>query len=227
MNILLIGDKNHLDKILIENLEDLFKNIKILDNFEQTISYYQKIYNDNILILYNLDKHINNIPYFVNRIHQIKSKQKVIAIANENSTNNLFYMLDANIDFILKLPITSTCFMENIILISKTILSNNKNELKDNNIIEVGQDVRWNKENKMIFFKTEEIKLTKKEILLISILTKESNRIYTNKELINLLWDNPFNTDMEIKNLTNLISRLKKKIPNLSIKNIYDLGYKI
>ena len=89
MNILLIGDKNHLDKILIENLEDLFKNIKILDNFEQTISYYQKIYNDNILILYNLDKHINNIPYFVNRIHQIKSKQKVIAIANENSTNNL------------------------------------------------------------------------------------------------------------------------------------------
>jgi len=29
MNILLIGDKNHLDKILIENLEDLFKNIKI------------------------------------------------------------------------------------------------------------------------------------------------------------------------------------------------------
>ena len=41
------------------------------------------------------------------------------------------------------------------------------------------------------------------------------------------IWKDEFDSNPDISNLKNLISRLRSKIPALKIENIYGFGYKI
>ena len=102
-----------------------------------------------------------------------------------------------------------------------------KNEKDKQNLVLISKILIWNKEKKMLTLDDKEIKLTKKEILLIDILSKKKNILFTAEELMNVLWTDAFHIETDIKNLKNIISRLRKKVPTLHIANIYGLGYKL
>jgi DNA-binding response OmpR family regulator len=69
--------------------------------------------------------------------------------------------------------------------------------------------------------------LTKKELHLIELLLQVPEKTYTNEEIMFALWNDDFDTIPDIANLKNLISRLRKKLPNLNIENIYGFGYRL
>ena len=71
------------------------------------------------------------------------------------------------------------------------------------------------------------LKLTKKEFLLVELLIKIPEKIFVNEEIISYIWKDEFDSNPDISNLKNLISRLRSKIPALRIENIYGFGYKI
>jgi DNA-binding response OmpR family regulator len=94
-------------------------------------------------------------------------------------------------------------------------------------IVVINKELIWNKETKQILLNNENIKLTKKEILLIDLLLKYIEQTHTVEEILNHLWfDDEINTP-DIVNLKNIISRLRKKLPMLDIENVYSFGYRI
>jgi DNA-binding response OmpR family regulator len=103
------------------------------------------------------------------------------------------------------------------------------NQTKENNdIIKINDLLFWNKHKKELINNNKIIHLTKKEILLIERILKHRGRIYTVEELVLTIWNDDYMiTDINIQNLKNLISRVRKKVPNIKIKNIYGLGYKL
>jgi len=105
-----------------------------------------------------------------------------------------------------------------------------KSLIKNDNIVET--KFKWDFENKKLFYKEQEIKVTKNEILLIDILLKNKQSFFSAEELaINIFGDTKSSSD--VNNATQLISRFKKKIiSNLDIddffiENIYGVGYRI
>lgn len=100
-------------------------------------------------------------------------------------------------------------------------------KVKQQNIIELNNDLKWNISEKSLLSGETELKLTKKEILLINLLLSEPNKTFNINEIIIEIWDETYDNRDYIANLKNLISRLKRKIPELNIENIYGLGYKI
>ena len=52
-------------------------------------------------------------------------------------------------------------------------------------------------------------------------------KTHTAEEILNFIWADELDTTPDISNLKNIISRLRKKVPELDIENIYGFGYRI
>ena len=58
----------------------------------------------------------------------------------------------------------------------------------------------------------------------IDIVKEYTDKVYYGEEY---LWRDDFESQGDISNLKNIISRLRKKIPLLNIENIYGFGYRL
>ena len=69
------------------------------------------------------------------------------------------------------------------------------------------------------------IELTKHEILFLETILDNNGAICTVDKLIDTIWFDEFDLNPDITHLKSLIYRLRKKVPDLHIKNIYGMGY--
>jgi DNA-binding response OmpR family regulator len=85
----------------------------------------------------------------------------------------------------------------------------------------------WDIQDKILYKDNITVKLTKKELQLVDILCKNINRVVNTDDIINSIWDDIKDIESAVANLKNLISRLRVKIPDLNIENMYGFGYKL
>ncbi|MGM0519346.1 MAG: PAS domain-containing protein [Campylobacterota bacterium] len=95
--------------------------------------------------------------------------------------------------------------------------------MSNKSIIQLGTDCYYNKEFKKVFVNQKDIKLTKSQIKLISIFAKNINRPLLNINIYYEIWDD-LNKEFNSKSIRNLISKTRKTLPMLNIKNLYG-GY--
>ena len=69
--------------------------------------------------------------------------------------------------------------------------------------------------------------ISPEERSLVNQFLKYPEKTYSNEEIISYLWRDDFESQGDISNLKNIISRLRKKIPLLNIENIYGFGYRL
>jgi DNA-binding response OmpR family regulator len=163
----------------------------------------------------------------IKNIYKKNPTQKIIVLSAHNESEYLIELVNLGIyRFILK-PMDYNNFLEVVYKISKEIFIEKNNINKEKEIIlKLNENLFWNNELKQLYLNKELFKLTKKEFLLVELLTKAPEKIYINEEIISYIW-NEENDIGDISNLKNLISRLRSKLPLLKIENIYGMGYKI
>ena len=81
----------------------------------------------------------------------------------------------------------------------------------------------WNKQTNQLFANNKNIKLTKKEILLLKLLI-ERNNVCSYQEIYEYVWEDS-SKEYNESTIKTLISALKLKVPKDSIKNQYGMGY--
>ena len=137
-------------------------------------------------------------------------------------------LVNIGISHFLTKPLNYDAFVH--ILYTK-LKENNENSLPisedSKKIIDIDENLYWNKELKQIFLEEKSQKLTKKEIKLLDLLLKYREKTHTIEEILAYLWAEEENVSPDISNLKNVISRLRKKIPNLDIENVYGFGYRL
>ena len=84
----------------------------------------------------------------------------------------------------------------------------------------------WKKEEKILCHLDEIIPLTKREIILLEHLVENTNKIIPFSAIEALIWQD---SDLEDRrhSLSHLLKRLRKKLPEELIENIYGEGYRI
>ena len=102
-------------------------------------------------------------------------------------------------------------------------------EILDNSryIISFKNNIQYNVLHKKLIDSSndKEIALTSKELTLLELLIKNSNRVLSTDELKTSIWEDEFEaTDSALKNLLN---KLRKKIGKESIINISSVGYRL
>ena len=88
--------------------------------------------------------------------------------------------------------------------------------------IDLGEKYVYYFDSKTLTFKNAPISLTKKELEVLDILCKNSNKNISYEYIKNSIWLNKSASDSTVRDV---ISRLKKKIPHINIDNISNFGY--
>ena len=101
------------------------------------------------------------------------------------------------------------------------IISDKKHDIEDT--IDINESYSWSKDSKKLYYLSQEVSLTKNEILLFELMTSNINLIYSDELIIEQVWEDTFNINKS--NVKNLLKRLQNKLPQKLIKNIYSVGY--
>lgn len=101
-----------------------------------------------------------------------------------------------------------------------------ENNREKRSVIALPNGYSWKKEEKTLSYDDEIIVLTKREIMLLEFMMKQINKIVTLDSITNLIWEDEEST-VAYSSLSHLLKRLRKKLPEELIENIYGEGYRI
>lgn len=103
-------------------------------------------------------------------------------------------------------------------------LSHIKKDENSDFIVDLGYDFSFNLLDQTLFKSNNEIELTSKEKLLLSLLVKNINNTVTNEMIHEYVWDSK---EMEAVSMRTIVHKLKKKLKNGMILNLRAIGYKL
>lgn len=231
IKVLFVEDDEAIRKEVYDLLLNIFPNVDTAvdgeDGFKKYLSFHEqkKCFYDLIISDIKMPK-IDGVE-LSKKIYEVNKEQELIILSAYNDKEYLLKFINMGISQFITKPIEVDAFINVIYTISQKIfLKKSKEEIPDEVEICLNKDLFWNKDTLKLEKNKENIKLTKKEILLIKLLLKE-NRSYSIEEIIKNLWLEDDEIVADAKNLKNIISRLRKKIPELKIENIYGLGYSL
>lgn len=232
ISILFVEDDEGISKKMELLLYEIFSKIKVAFDGKEALEEYCNYYKINNeypdLIITDIQMPNMDGIELIKHIYKENPNQRIIVLSAHNESEYLMELVNLGIyRFILK-PMDYDNFFEIIFKISKEIyMEKYKVSDKKEIFIKLNEDLVWNKELKQLYLNDNLLKLTKKEFLLVELLVKIPEKIFVNEEIISYIWKDEFDSNPDISNLKNLISRLRSKIPALRIENIYGFGYKI
>ena len=233
ISVLVVEDNTEIARELNFLLSDIFSKVEVTVDGVDALEKYNDYFNSNgkyyDLIISDIQMPNMNGIELIKNVYCINPKQKVIVLSAHSESNYLIELVNMGIfQFVLK-PIDYNTFLTTIYKISKEIYETvYKNEpIIVSNIVKLAENLFWNKELKQLILNSEVCKLTKKELILLDLFLKIPDKTYTNEEIMDILWRDSADINPDISNLKNIISRFRKKIPELDIENVYGLGYRI
>lgn len=211
-------------------MSEIFKFVVVASDGNEAMNKYKEFYNKNnqYFDIVISDVHMPNVNgvELTRLIYKINPEQKLIIISAYSQSSNLIDFINLGVSQFVTKPIDINLFIEVLFEVSKQVYTSNEVLIsEDKKNICLNDDISWDKENKKLIKNEKTIKLTKREILLIELLLQVKDKTYSTDEIIAYLWED--DTTADALNLKNVISRLRKKVPEINIENIYGLGYKI
>ena len=137
---------------------------------------------------------------------------------------------DQELDKIFGLELGSDDYMTKPYSSKELVLRVNKiikRVYKDNNKVNIinYEDYVIDLDKRKVEQNKELIKLTTLEFDLLVLLVKNKGKCFSREEILNSVWGNDyFGTDRAVDDL---IRRLRKKLPKLSIESVYGYGYRL
>jgi DNA-binding response OmpR family regulator len=150
------------------------------------------------------------------KIRKIDNKTKIIITTAFSDEKYLLDAVELNLQRYIVKPITK----RNLIPALRKAISN----IKIENKLFIADEFYYNYDTSLFYYQNKVIQMTKKEILLLTLLIKNKNTIVSYRQIEQEVWNNKY---MSKDSLRTTLGFLRKKIPFNTIMNISNMGYKI
>ncbi|MFW3328893.1 helix-turn-helix domain-containing protein, partial [Aliarcobacter butzleri] len=91
--------------------------------------------------------------------------------------------------------------------------------------IELPENYSWDLTIKELKHYNKIVDLTNKEKLFLDLLLSKKNKVFSYDDIFEYVWN--FEDEINLNGLKNLVKRLRKKVPENLILNVFNEGYKI
>lgn len=225
LNALYVEDDVNLIKTTQSMLQNIFDKVIIAKNGKEGLSEYKKYFSENdkyfdIVVTDIKMPEMNGIE-FCKKIKKINNKQIIVVTSAHDDSSSLIEFINFGVKKFIKKPFT----IHNIIITFSEVVK----ELEVGSIktIDIVDGYSWNTEYKTLFKEKEEIKLTRNEVLILDILLNNKEQIFSNEDFFYILQEDNFDKDLSTNSIKSLLKRLRKKLPENLIENIYGQGYRL
>jgi len=224
LQVLYVEDDIAFNKQTKDVLEDFFYSVDSCFNGIDALDRYKEYHNkhkqhyDIVISDINMPK-MDGIS-LTKEIYKINKDQKVIIVSAYNETEYFVELINIGVERFLQKPFKQDNLLEILYNIFNKNLTTTKQDIK------LAAELIWDNKNYRLTHNSNEIKLTKKELELLKLFIKNGSKISTTQEIFNIVWDDDSSiatTDA----LKALVSRLRKKLPDVDIETFYNIGYRL
>ena len=216
--ILIIEDTDTIREELTKLLTRYGYEVLAPTDFENILEYVKE--NNSDLILLDI-----NLPYFdgyhICREIRKDSNVPIIVTSRDSEVDELMSMNLGADDFVTKPYNTQILLARIAALLKRSGMNSNSNSIL------TYKDFKLNLSNATVIYNDKNIELTKNEVKILSYLINHKGEIVSRELLMEHLWNSDFFVDDST--LTVNITRLRKKLDEIGIKNVIEtrrgLGY--
>lgn len=221
LTLLYIEDDKDIQTIYSEYLKESVETIIYAEDGEMGYEKYLSSKPHIILLDINMPK-LDGLS-LAKKIRAIDKEVKIIITTSYADQEKLLEAIELSlVKYILK-PVDPQILKDTILKAKKEIELEGKEKKKlfllDNNMI-------WNSTDSKLILSNEEVKLTKNERRLLTLLSTHPNRVYTFFEIFDYLSHDDFYKEYDANQIRALVKLVRKKVPKNSILNVYGEGYR-
>jgi DNA-binding response OmpR family regulator len=220
LTLLYVEDDAALREQFMRVLTPRFKEVYEASDGAEALEMYAQYHPDIMLVDINLP--IIDGLEVIERVRKSDKETAIVVLSAYSDQEKLFRAVTLGLSGYLIKPIPHKKLLSLFEDIS-LVYENQKNE---KGLIRLQNAYLWKNEEKTLLHNEMRIPLTKREILLLDFLLERRNTIVHPEIIEALIWQGDAETD-HTASLTHLIKRLRKKLPEALIENIYGEGYRI
>ncbi len=228
LNVLFVEDYAPLQEKIVEILKDFFNIVVAANDGEDGLNEYirfdqahKKPYD---IVITDIRMPNRDGVSLTKEIQKIHEDQIIIVLSAHQESKYLLEFINLGIAQFIPKPVEPEKLLEVLNHISKKI-QHTPAVLVDSDIVVLSDTMTWNKRLLRLSKDDIEIKLTKNELIIMELLISNIEYICCIDSIIEHFYSKNIETSNE--NIRNMMSRLRKKVPEDAISNLYGLGYKL
>ena len=220
LTLLYVEDDKALREQFLRVFKPKFKVVYEAVDGEEALEKYKKHHPNMMVVDINLPK-INGLEV-IKRIRENDNDTAIVVMSAYSDQEKLLKAITLGLSDYMVKPVPH----KKLLALLEVMALKYKNIKEGHSLITLQNGYRWKKEEKILSYGDEIIPLTKREIILLDLLVKQLNKIVTLESIAALIWENEDDKDY-YSSLSHLLKRLRKKLPEALIENIYAEGYRI
>ena len=223
LTLLYVEDDQVVRENFTEILETYFDRVITTDNGNEAIELYEKNSID-VAILDISIPGMNGLNVAA-KIRESDDETILLIISAHSDKDKLLKAINLGLFGYLVKPVTHKQLDESLQKILQSI--------PKSSLLDLSKNYFWDLKNSQLFYKDEDIKLTKNETKIIQVLIENRNKYLTACDIQESVLNQKDSSDTTCNNIVQLISRLRKKIfkhfntEEYFIENCYGTGYKV
>jgi two-component system response regulator VanR len=214
--VLFVEDEHTIRQHIVNSLGYLVEEVKEASNGVEALEVLKTFSPD--IIISDLEMPQMNGVEFIKNVRKNDKDVCIIVLTAHTNSEYLLELIDMHIEHFIVKPMNFEKLLDVLQKCEKTIIEQKsvKHALPMN--------YAYDDDQKILTYKNEIIKLTKKEILFLELLFKNSFRIVSYDEIEQIVWEESVMTESSIRSL---VKNLRKKLPENLIENLSGIGYKL
>jgi len=221
ISLLYIEDDEDIRMIYSEYLKQYSIDIYYAKDGEEGYKRYFEL-KPNILLLDISMPKMDGLT-LAKKVREKDKKVKIIITSSYGDQQKLLQAVELYLIKYLLKPIDPHALDE---ALSKAIEEINEEKKEDNSLFVLDKDTVWNTKEKKILKNGKEIKLTKNERRLLSLLSSDKNRVFTFFEIFDYITHDNYDKEYDANQIRALVKLVRKKVPKDAIINVYGEGYR-
>lgn len=215
--ILYVEDEPSVQKSMLEYLKSYFKEVFVASNGKEGLEKYYTNKPDAMLLDVDL-------PYLdglslAKEVRSVDKKVSIVMLTAFTEEDKLLKATELKLLKYLVKPIDIVAFKETLDLLAEELADVSKD------IVILDNGYSWNTSSESLYCNKEKIELSTKEILLLKLLIDNRHNSISFETIMAEVWVDEFDKEISFNSVKNLVSSLRKKLPQDCLKSVYGKGY--
>lgn len=218
--ILFVEDEEATRKNYVTYLKMLFSEVYEAEDGEKAYQLYKEKKPDILILDVNIPK-LNGLE-LLEKIRENDYTTKAIMFTAHSDQSFLLKAVSLQLTRYLVKPVSRKDLKEALDIAIDELLKYSVTPLQN---IYLKENFSWDIKIKKLKYNNNIIKLTTKESKLLEKLFSQKDRIFSYDDIFEYVWK--YDEEVSLNSLKSMIRRLRKKLPEDTIINVFNEGYKI